>query len=93
MPRDFRSFVDENKKVMNDNPDKVNDYQNIINKYKNMDSGELMQNLFMEANKLKQQGKLDSEQLNSLSSTLAPFLNGEQKDMLNNLIKAIDEQK
>lgn len=93
MPRDFRSFVDENKKVLNDNQDKVNDYQNIINKYKNMDSGELMQNLFSEANRLKQQGKLNREQLNSLSNTLSPFLNNEQKDMLSNIIKAIDEQK
>ena len=57
-----------------------------------MDNSELMQNLFQEASKLKKQGKLDNEQLNNLSSTLSPFLNDNQKDMLANLIKAIDEQ-
>lgn len=93
MPRDFKSFANEHKDTLDKNPDKVNEYQNIIDKYKNMSSGELMQNLFQEASKLKQQGKLDHSQLDSLSSTLSPFLNSEQKDMLENLIKAIDEQK
>lgn len=90
MPRDFKSFINENKSKLNENPEKVNEYQNIINKYKDMDNAELMQNLMQEAGKLKQQGKLNSDQLNSLSSTLAPFLNSQQKDMLSNIIKAID---
>lgn len=93
MPRDFKSFANEHKDTLEKDKDKVNEYQNIIDKYKDMSSGELMQNLFQEASKLKQQGKLDHNQLDNLSSTLSPFLNNEQKDMLNNLIKAIDEQK
>lgn len=91
MPRDFRSFVNENKHTLNENKDKVDDYQNLINKYKDMDNNELMQNLFKEADKLKQQGKLDHAQLENLSNTLSPFLNDEQKDMLESLIKAIDK--
>lgn len=90
MPRDFKSFVNENKSKLNENPEKVNEYQNIIDKYKDMDNAELMQNLMQEATKLKQQGKLDSSQLDSLSSTLSPFLNSQQKEMLNSIIKAID---
>lgn len=93
MPRDFKSFANEHKNTLNENPEKVNEYQNIIDKYKNMDSSELMQNLFQEANRLKQQGKLDNQQLDNLSSTLSPFLNEEQKNMLSSLIKAIEEQK
>lgn len=93
MPRDFRSFANEHKETLNENKDKVNEYQNLIDKYKNMDNNELMQNLFQEASKLKQQGKLDHGQLDTLSSTLSPFLNSQQKDMLSSLIKAIDEQK
>ena len=92
MPRDFKSFANEHKNTLNENPEKVSEYQNIIDKYKDMDNNELMQNLFQEASKLKKQGKLDNEQLNNLSSTLSPFLNDNQKDMLANLIKAIDEQ-
>ena len=52
-----------------------------------------MQNLFTEANKLKSEGKLTNESLENLKSTLSPFLNSEQKVMLENLIEAINEQK
>lgn len=93
MPRDFKSFVKEQEKVLNDNKEKANDYQDILNKYKNMDNNELMSNLFSEATRLKSEGKLDSESLNNLKSTLAPFLNSDQQNMLNNLVNAINNQK
>ena len=93
MPRDFKSFANENKNILNENKKQTEDYQNIINKYKNMNSSELMSNLFSEASKLKKEGKLDNETLSSLSSTLSPFLNNEQQNMLSSLINAINEQK
>lgn len=97
MPRDFRSFAKENKKesetIINENQDKVNEYQDILNKYKNMNQNDLMSNLFSEASKLKKEGKLDSNTLNGLKSTLSPFLNPEQQEMLNSLVNAINEQK
>ena len=97
MPRDFKSFAKENKNTTNQtentNHDTTQEYQDIINKYKDMNSSDLMSNLFSEANKLKSQGKLDENSLNQLSNTLSPFLNTEQKQMLNNLVKAINEQK
>ncbi len=100
MPRDFKSFskehnkaVDENKKIIEDNQQKANEYQHILDKYKDMDNNQLMSNLFSEASKLKREGKLDANQLNSLKSTIAPFLNSEQQEMLNSLINAINEQK
>ena len=93
MPRDFKSFSKEKETVLNENQEKVNQYEDILNKYKNMSNNELMQNLFNEASKLKQQGKLDSASLNNLKTTIAPFLNSEQNEMLNNLISAINEQK
>lgn len=93
MPRDFKSFAKENENIINENKEKANEYSDLINKYKNMDNNELMSNLFSEASKLKQQGKLDSDTLNGLKSTLSPFLNGEQQNMLNSLINAINEQK
>ena len=93
MPRDFKSFSKENEKIINENKEKANDYQDILNKYKNMDNNELMSNLFSEATRLKNEGKLDSQSLNNLKNTLAPFLSNEQQDMLNNLVNAINNQK
>ena len=92
MPRDIKSFAKENEKVLNENQEKANEYQDILNKYKNMDNNELMSNLFKEATKLKQQGKLDNSTLTNLKSTLSPFLNSEQQEMLNSLVNAINEQ-
>ena len=96
MPRDFRSFSKEHKsdaeKILNENKEQANKYDDIINKYKNMNQGDLMSNLLTEAMKLKKEGKLDANSLNSLRSTLSPFLNAEQKEMLNNLINKINEQ-
>ena len=91
MPRDFKSFAKENEKILDENKSKANDYQDIINKQKNMDNNELMSNLFNEASRLKSEGKLDSQSLDNLKSTLAPFLNEQQQDMLNNLVNAINK--
>ena len=91
MPRDFKTFCENNKKIINDNQEKANDYQSIIDKYKNMDQSELMSNLFSEASKLKQDGKLDSNSLNSMKDIISPFLNDEQKNMLNSIIHKINE--
>ena len=92
MPRDFKSFVKNQEKIIEENKDKANEYQDILNKYTNMDNNELMSNLFSEASKLKSEGKLDSESLNNLKSTLIPFLNTDQQNMLNNLINALNNQ-
>ncbi len=97
MPRDFRSFSKEHsketEKILKDNQEQASQYEDIINKYKNMNQNDLMANLFSEASKLKKEGKLDAGTLNNLKSTLAPFLNSDQQEMLNNLVNAINEQK
>ena len=99
MPRDFKNFIKENQnnnsneKILNENKEEASKYEDIINKYKNMNQSDLMSNLFFEANKLKKEGKLDANTLNGLKSTLSPFLNPDQQEMLINLINAINEQK
>lgn len=94
MPRDFRSYTKEQQPQYNKNQDhKTKEYENILNKYKDMNQQDLMSNLFSEASKLKQQGKLDESSLNSLKGMLSPYLNNDQKDMLNSLIDALNEQK
>ena len=92
MPRDFKSFADANKKVVEENADKVSEYQDLINKYKDMDQNSLMQNLFAEASKLKQEGKLDANYLNNIKTTISPFLNNEQQQMLNSLMNILNSQ-
>ena len=97
MPRDFRSFAKENQQKTEDflkqHKEDASKYEDIINKYKNMNQNDLMSNLFSEAMKLKKEGKLDAKSLNSLKSTLSPFLNLEQQEMLKKLIDSINEQK
>lgn len=93
MPKDFRSFAESNKHVVEENREKAEEFQEIIDRFKDMDGSELMQNLFREATKLKREGKLDASTLNNLRSTIAPFLNVQQQEMLNSLIDAINEQK
>lgn len=89
MPRDFKSFANEHKNIIDENKEKANEYENIFNKYKDMNQDELMTNLMQEATKLKQEGKLDENSLTSLKTTLSPFLNDTQKQMLENIINAI----
>lgn len=93
MPRDFKTFARENQKIKNENPTKAQEYEEILNKYKDMNSNDLMSNLLSEASKLKKEGKLDPSTLENLKSTISPFLNDEQKTLLNSLISAINEQK
>ena len=90
MPRDFKSFAEQNKKVLDENKDKVSEYQEIINKYKDMDQNSLMASLFKEAAKLKREGKLDTNTLSNLKQTISPFLDNEQKKMLDELLIAIN---
>lgn len=65
------------------------EYQDTINKYKDLSQNELYSELFKQAGELKSQGKLDDKTLNMLSNTLAPMLNNEQRELLNNLINRI----
>lgn len=99
MPRDFRNFINnQNSNSNNFNSQKTNsqttsektlEYEEILNKYKDMNQSDLMSNLFNEANKLKQEGKLDANSLESLKTTLSPYLNPEQQNMLDSIIKSI----
>ena len=65
------------------------EYQDTINKYKDLSQQDLYKELFSQASDLKSQGKLDQNMLNTLSSTLGPMLNDEQRELLNNLIDRI----
>ena len=76
----------------NHSPHKSQDfseYQDTINKYKDLSQNELYSKLLEQATDLKAQGKLDENTLNTISNTLSPMLNDEQKQLLNNIIERI----
>ena len=72
----------------NSNQD-FSEYQDTINKYKNLSQNQLYDELLKQAGDLKSQGKLDSNMLNQLSTTLQPMLNDEQKQLLSNILQKL----
>jgi hypothetical protein len=78
-----------NKNYQNTSNQDFSEYQDTINKYKDLSQQDLYKELFSQASDLKAQGKLDQNMLNTLSSTLGPMLNDEQRNLLNNLIDRI----
>ena len=93
MPRDFRTFAKEHEEILNKDSAKTEQFEEILNKYKHMNNDDLMSNLLSEASKLKSEGKLDAKSISGLQTTLSPFLNNEQKDLLKSIVNAINEQK
>ncbi len=76
-------------KVKEENSEEKKEYENILNQYKDLNSEQLQDELYKKANELKQNGNLTNEQLEGLNSTLAPFLNDEQKKLLENLVNRL----
>ena len=84
-----KQFTNENNNTSSNNAQDFSEYQDTINKYKDLSQQDLYKELLTQASDLKSQGKLDENMLNTLSSTLAPMLNDEQKELLNNIINRI----
>lgn len=70
-------------------PQDFSEYQDTINKYKDLSQEDLYNELFSQASNLKAEGKLNTQMLDQISTTLQPMLNDEQKQLLNNLINRI----
>lgn len=82
-------FANNQQNKNNSNKKDFSEYEDLINKYKDLPQNELLSELIKQATNLKQQGKLDNNTLNQISSTLAPMLNEEQKNMLNSIIERL----
>lgn len=65
------------------------EYQDTINKYKDLSQEQLYSELLNQASSLKSQGKLDTQMLNQISSTLGPMLNSQQQQLLNSIIEKL----
>lgn len=79
----------ESEKILKEHPETVNNLQESLNKYQNLSQDQLMSELLKEAGRLKQNGSLNESSLNMLKSTLAPMLNSEQNQHLNDILNKI----
>ncbi|MFQ6723908.1 MAG: hypothetical protein ACLRFE_01055 [Clostridia bacterium] len=88
---DFNDNINLNTsdKYYKNSAQNFSEYQDTINKYKDLSQQDLYKELFTQASELKSQGKLDQNMLNTLSNTLGPMLNDEQRELLNRLIERI----
>lgn len=88
---DIREFskvnLDQNDKKTNQQDTK--NYEDIINQYKNLDQNSLMAELLRQASKLRQEGKLSADKLESLEKTLSPMLNAEQRQILSEIVEKL----
>ena len=64
-------------------------YQDTINKYKDLSQEDLYSELLTQASDLKAQGKLNTDMLEQISTTLTPMLNDEQKHLLNSIMNKL----
>ena len=64
-------------------------YQDTIDKYKDLSQEDLYSELFSQASNLKAEGKLNTQMLDQLSTTLGPMLNDQQKQLLSDLLNKI----
>ncbi len=79
---------DISRKVDDKTKSQVND---LYNKYKNYSQDDLMKEFLSTAKSKIQNGELTHNKLQDTVSSLAPFLNENQKEYLNNLIRKIDD--
>ena len=62
-----------------------------MDKYKNYSQEELIQEFIKESKKQKQNGELNSFQIENIKNTLSPYLTDSQKQNLNNLMDMIND--
>ena len=77
------------EEILKEHSDSVNNLQETLSKYRNLSQDQLMNELFKEAGKLKQNGSLNENSLNMLKSTLSPMLSNEQNQQLNDILNKI----
>ena len=70
-----------------------NDYKDMIDKYSKLSSSELMQEFIKLTVKEKSAGRLNDAELNGITETIKPYLNGEQIDKLDTVINMVRDVK
>ena len=83
------SNTNSNQNTSSNSSQNFDDYRDTINKYKDLSQDELVSELLSQATELKSQGKLNTDMLNQLSTTLSPMLNSEQQNLLSSIIERL----
>lgn len=77
----------ENKNSERPSNEKLED---MINEYQKLNSNELMNEFIRLTIEKKKKGELKKEELDSIRQTIVPYLNGEQKTMLEKLLDMVE---
>ena len=87
--KDTKTEQQKNQKKVQTNSVYEDDIKKKIDKYKNYSNQELLTELLTEANKQKKNGNLTNEKIEEMVSGLSPYLDNEQKQRLNEIIKLL----
>lgn len=90
----FNDYIKSNSdNLQKDNYKDKEKLEEKINEYSALSSDELMNEFIKLTIEKKKKGELKKEELDSIKDTIIPFLNGEQKIMLNKLMNMVDNVK
>ncbi len=81
----------ECEKIKKENPETYDKVEDLMDKYKNYSQEELIQEFIKESKKQKENGELNSFQIENIKNTLSPYLTDSQKQNLNNLMDMIND--
>ncbi len=85
-----KNIFDYEENIQNVPKQTQKNIEDMVEHYKGYSQDELMQELFSVASKEKQNGTLSKEKLDSIKSTLAPYLNASQIEFLEKLIEKLN---
>ena len=94
---DFKSFANEYKPQQDKSSEQKSDqttgeYEKIISQYEGMSQEQLMSELKSQTEKMKKEGKWNDSEMYKISSTLSPYLNEQQKQMLGQLMQTLKNE-
>lgn len=88
---DIKITGDEVEKKLKENNINTDNLKDNIKKYQNLTQQELMQEFIAVTKNQKQNGEIDNNKLNSMIENLSPYINTQQKEFLQSLIRKTDE--
>lgn len=94
MKRTLRSTSSNNKNISEENLNKEQRRQfeklkGMAKQYEGKSDSEILKDLSKAVEKGKKDGSLTNEKIDSIASTIAPMLNGQQKEKLQKLMNSI----
>ena len=89
---DFKTFATNYKTgdKKNEKATQNDNYDSMIKQYEGMSQDQLVDELLSQTRRLKNDGKWDSKEMDKIAYTLAPYLNEQQKQMLEQLKQTLN---